>query len=319
MNRSEIRLAVAANLNQLAADEATVVSGQVTTAVINRHIDTTYRDTLFPYLSDKFPIDFRRNTYAKATYTASSTVSHVSGTTLTAVDAIFQNSMERSKFYIENTDEDEKIKIATYSSSTAIIMDSTVTGWTATDPIYVLGNVFSFGGDTTDIKEIVSAQIKYTADGRWYECDIRDYDDIVRTGLEPSRIPENSPIAYPTTVSVSGVPTQAIGFLPYPSSFAGQWRCTYIQKPPALTDATEPTLKFIGISDVIVNGTTAKCLRTLGMHADAQEWEEMDRRTGMILPRGTLALVGSYRPKNRNHPQRIRPSATFKNMIRGVV
>jgi hypothetical protein len=316
MNREQIRKRAARILNQLASDESTIISGQITETAFNEYIDDTDREDLYPILSNYFPDDYSQWTYPQATYTATSTIASVSTTTLNVNDSIFQNSMEG--LYIENITQDEKIKIATYVSATQVVMESTVAAWDPSDTIYVLGNIYTFGGDASNIKEIVKAEIKYTGnEERFINCDIRDEDDVIETNLE--LYSKSGPIAFPTTVTVSGVLTPAIGFLPHPDSYAGKWRTKRIRRPAALTDSTEPVLNRIGISDQIINGTVAKCFRALGMFDKAAQFEELDRRTGQVLPKGTLAKIATYRPKSRGKPQRIRPSGIYMNMIRRTI
>jgi hypothetical protein len=304
MTFENIKKRIADNLGVLASDDSTIVSGIFTETSIGNKVNDIYLEVLFPYLSDKFPQEFEQTTYPVSTYTATGTVSASStSTTLIATTSIFANSMEG--FQVYNATDDEYVKIVTYSSATQVTVDTTIGDTWDGDTIYVLGNEFTLGGGATDAKELSSIGIKYnSSDSYFTQCTRANKRTVM---YESDRYSTASPIFYETTVDVGGVPTSAIGIIPYPTHYDGKLQLLYTERPSSLSSSSdEPRLRNAGISDVIINGVTAWGFRRLDKFNEAERYEERDPRTGMILPKGTLALVRNLKLKTRSGPHKIK-------------
>jgi len=299
MNRETMRLRVAKNINQLSSDGSTFVDGIVTASSVNNQIDDIYREELFPLFSDKFPRDFEQVTYPISTYTATSTVSSSStGTTLVASNGIFDNTMEG--FTVYNATDDESTVIETYNSPTTVTVDASIGDDWDGDTIYILGDTYTFGGQAVDLKEIKEVMIKYSPSDTYYtRCLLESQEDLYQIGSESYS--KSLPRFSPTTVDVNDTPTPAIKFTPNPDSYEGKFKIRYIEKPPALTDSTEPTLKVAGISKVIINGTTAWALGLQKRWEDANVYQT-------LYERGKIDLIRNYKPVARSGPSRIRQS-----------
>jgi hypothetical protein len=296
MQLLDLKLNIAENLNQLSADGATIAGGRVTEAGITRKINQIYRDDLFPMLSDRFPQDFEQETYPQATYSATGTGSSSStGTTLVATTGIFDNTMEG--FTVENATDSTTAEIVTYTNTTTVTLDTTIGDTWDGDTIYVRGNEYVLGGETTDIKEIRQVLIKYTSTDDWTECKRMNKEDAVV--VDENQFSTSEPVFYLTTIDVSGVLQQGIGFMPYPTSYAGKFKVVYIEKPAALSSATDTTmLQNIGIDQVIVDGVTA------WGYSITEKWKAADRyRT--FFQEGKRNLLTNYKPKQRSGPKHI--------------
>lgn len=298
MQLSDLKLNIAEYLNQLDRDGSTIVEGRVTSASITRKINQIYRDELFPMLSDRYPQDFEQETYPQSTYTATGTVDSTStGTTLVATTGIFDNTMEG--FTVENTTDSSTREISTYTNATQVTVDSAIDDDWDGDTIYVRGNEFVLGGETTDIKEIRQVFIKYSSgDSYWKECRRLNREDALRVRDEGS-YSTGDPVFYLTTIDVDGVLKQGIGFLPYPTSYAGKFKVVYIEKPTALSSDTDTTmLGNIGIDQVIIDGVVAWGF------AVQEKWKSADRYRN-LYQEGKKLLLTNYKPKSRSGPTHI--------------
>lgn len=319
MQLQDIEKRVAENIGSLTEGD-TIASGRVSQTDIRNFINDVYRETpVFMYLSDKIPHQYKRKTQPFSTYTATGTAS-TSGTTLTATTDIFNNSM--LEMYVENPTTGEKIKIESYTSETVVTLETApTTAWSA-DTIYVLGDTFSFGGDTTDIKEVVKVEMKYSStDTKWTELTREDEEDLARDGSESYSV--NDPKWSQTSIveedgSGNLIRREAITLTPAPTSYLGKIRFTYIERPVALSTSTdEPILSVQGLSQVLVNGATYRALVIEERYEAAANYIEFHPRTRQKFPEGTLALVGYYKPKNRSGAKRLKLSPHFEGLRRG--
>jgi hypothetical protein len=300
MTREDIRIEIARNINQLAEDESTFINGVVTETSTNTKISNVYFQEVFPLLSDKFPTEFKQETYRFPTYTASGTVdSSSTGDSLVTTTSIFTNDMEG--FEVENATDDEKATIETYTSGTAVTLETDIDDDWDGDTIYILGNEFTFGGDTTDLKEIIRVEVKYASTDTTYRvCEKRRQEGVIRVGNET--VPKTSPIWYPTMVDISGAPYRGFGILPFPDSYAGKIKVTYVERPPELDDDSDvPLLDIVGVSQLIVDNVTAWALRI------KKEFDEADRHQ-MDYEKNLKRLVMSFKPMSRGGASRVRHS-----------
>lgn len=307
MTRDEIKIEIAKNINQLSSDETTIVDGKITETSINRKINNLYRDELFMMLSDRYPNDFERVTVPRQMYTATGTVDASStSTTLVTTSDVFTNDMEG--FYVENATDSEKIKIASYTSSTTVTLESSIGDTWDGDTIYVLGNVYTFGGDASDLKEVRNVGVKYDSSNDYFrKCERREYNDAFYYGNE--EFSEYSPIFYLTTVKTDSTTiSNAIGIFPRPGNYTDLLQIRYIEKPPELTGSDSPRLAVAGVGEVLVNGVTAWAKHVKG-ESDWGEWFSMYQD-------GQQRILNTYKPKARSGPSKIRKSPYLVGMRR---
>lgn len=305
---------IARHLGMLSSDGSTIIEGKITSTDLDNDINYVYREVLFPLLADKFPEDFSQPTYPQSTYVTYGTVDASStGTQLVTTTNVFANSMEG--FQVYNATDDAYATIVTYVSATTVNLDETIGNTWDGDLIYVLGNEFAFGGSMTDAKDILGVAIKYTNSAtEWTVCEQVKKQDVI---YEKGRYNTLNPKWYPVTIDVAGVPTQGIGIVPFPTNYDGQFQITYTERPPELDgDSKEPTLKVQGIGEPIINGVVAIGKRMQELFDEAPNFEEIDPVTGRILPKGTRALINTYRPRSRGGSRSIRLSRRWDSMRR---
>lgn len=309
MTREEMRIMVARNVNQLSGtDESTFVDSRLTDTAINTKLNDIYLEEVFPLLSDKFPEDFYQTTKPKQTYTATGTVdSSSTSTTLVATTSIFTSDMETNEYTVYNSTDDETREISSYTSATTVTVDSAIDDDWDGDTIYVLGAEYTLGGETTDAKEIVGVGIKYAStDDYFRECEARRKSDILRYGNEAYN--KYSPKWYRTTVDVSGDPMMGFGIRPYPDAYNGKYIVTYVEQPPSLSsDSDEPRLHVAGISEVIINGTTAWALRVQKNYDEAATYTA-------LYEKGKIDLVRNYKPRTRSGPTKVRTGGYVESL-----
>lgn len=314
MNLAQIRKEIFDNLNLLSSENDTSIrEGRVTLPAVNRNINYLYREVLFNQLSDKFPEDFERQTYPFATYTQTGTATTV-GTALTATTAIFDNTLEG--FKIQNPTTNESIEIATYVSPTQVTLKTAPSVNWSSATIYVLGNEYSFGGDAEDIKIIKELEVKYTATDNYFKiATFADKKDLITNGDE--WFSQTQPYYYKTTLhslddNSVAQPKSAFGILPYPTSYQGKLRITYIELPPQLlVDTDTPTLSVPGIGQCIVNGVTAWGYRKM------KDFEVADRYERLHLMQ-LDNIVRRYRPK-KYRKSKIEESTHFSAIKLGII
>lgn len=302
MNYITMTRRIADNLKMLSStDGMTITDGNgVTQAQIKNKINDLYREELFPLFSDKFPDDFKQGIYPLNTNTVSNTVStSSSGYNLYANSNTFSNSMEG--FKVQNTILNVFATIVTYVSPTQVILDTNIGSTWNNNTFYILGNEFTFGGDTTDIKEVKAVYVKYGSTDQYFRKCVRvDYEQSIEYGNET--FSKASPRFYLTSIQIANVNFQAIGILPYPTHYLGKLKFTYIQRPPALLlDNDIPILTIPGISEVIINGVTYWGLRQ-------QVRLDLADRYLQDYTKGKADLIMNYKPKVRSNPSVIRNS-----------
>lgn len=292
---------IADNLSMLSSDGSTILTNsRVTKAQIQNKINDIYREELFPRLSDKFPDDFKQGTYPYPTYTSMGTASASSTSySLIATSNVFSNSMEG--FTVQNITNGTTAKIVTYVSATQVTLDTQINDTWDGATFYVLGNEFTFGGDTTDIKEIKAIYIKYyNTDKYFVKCPRIDYEQAIEYGSES--FDRYSPKYYLTTINVNGTPTQAFGVLPFPLDYQGSIKLTYIQRPPALSaDTDSPLISTPGISEVIINGVSAWGYYQMTKFGAGDRYQS-------LYQTGITSLIQNYKPKVRSNPTSLRTS-----------
>ena len=317
MTLSEMAIAVAENLNIIAADHQTVVSNQIDLTSIYNKINRLYREEIFPLISDKFPNDFIQRMYPQNTFTVQGVVDATYSTnTLVSTTNIFDNTMET--FQVEITDPVsgetiQKVRLKTFVSPTEFELEEDLPTGLSGDVIFVLGNEFSFGGDVADIKEVLSASIKYNEKDIFRKCEYREKRDVISYGAEWTV--GMKPLWYLTSIRQSGANVSSIGFLPFPTSHDGAWAIEYIARPAFMSANDEPRLNIQGVSETLINGATAWGFRIFRMFQEATVYEGLYVGTpGDKMPSGKAGLIKNYKPKTRQGPTKLRLGSYYQGM-----
>lgn len=303
MTLLDMQLQIADNLNMVTADGTIRDGRRVTGASILRRLQTVYRERLWPVCADQWPEDSQRETYPISTYTASGTASASStASTLIATTNIFDNYMEG--FTVYNATDNTSATISKYVSATQVTLNVAINDTWDGDTIYVLGNVYQFNGDTTDLRELRQIAIKYAPSDTTYTIvTLRDYKDVVQSGDEV--FTKVAPMAYRTTVTVGNSIRPAVGILPFPDNYQGQLYFIYIAKPKDLGSTDEPLYTNAGICECLIAEVTAWGLQQQERYTQADRWKADAKQllTTMLL---------TYKPRSRSGPTKWRLSTYYE-------
>ena len=307
MQYSDIKKQTASNLGYVDSAGAILASKDVSETDIGNWVNSRYIDDLFSTLSSQYPEDFHRKGTLNF-YKTTGTVSAASATTtLVATGNIFNNGMVGDSVY--NSTDEELAVITAYTSATTVTLDTTIDDDWDGDTIYILGHEFGLGGNAVDLRGTTEVAIKYHSDDTDYitctkinepkESDKNDYHGYY----------EGSPVWYPTTVSISGVPTTAIGVLPEANeNVANGILIKYTEQPEALSaDVDVPKLP-LGSHSTIVFGATADGMRKLMRLDEADRFEQLYQARKMEMITSYLLTRGAGIP-------RVRPSRRLRRMI----
>lgn len=311
MTFQEIQLAVAENLGILAADESTIEEGKVTLNGIKNAINRIYREKIFQILANKYQQDFEVTTADINTYTATGNIDGATtGTTLVATTGVFANT--DVGYTVQNVTKNETVKIAAFINATTVTVDADISTWSASDEFYVLGNVYYFGGDAVDLKEIIQVGIKYSATDSNYTIAKREqYEHLIQYGNES--FSEAVPYFYLTSIKISGALKRAIGVFPHPSSYQGLINIKYVEKPPKMTNNTdEPILGVVGVSEALIDGTTAWGFRISKDFDAAREYQT-------LFADDLATILRSYRPKSRSGARKLKVARYISSMRRRTI
>lgn len=311
MTYLQMQQEVARNLKILASDDSTIIPGStVTLTGIKNKINAVYQDKFGEFLQRKYPQDFEQITYPLNMYRQSFTVSSSSsGTSLVSTTPVFANGDELFQVAFVNgsfgTAATAMVQLDTFVSSTQVTMDSAIDaykGYTG----YILGNEYTLNGAASDAKEIVGIQTKYsypTTSNFWNTAELRRKTDL--PPLDSRLFTTTAPIYYLMTAIESSLPVKGFGILPFPTDYRGQIQVTYTQRIAALSANSDiPRLEIEGISEAIINGTTAWGWRILGDENKAGMYEA-------LYQRDMIDITRNYRPRSRSHSSRLRLSDHF--------
>ena len=306
MTFANIKKRVASYIGYVDSSGDILTGKDITATDIGNWVNDRYLDDLFPTLSSQYPEDFRREGKMNFYKTTGTVAASSTSTTLVASSNIFNNGMVGDTVY--NSTDGEKAVITAYTSATTVTLDTTIGDDWDGDTIYVLGHEFGLGGNATDLRAIERVAVKYsTTDDYYRTCTRANKKDLLQDGSETYT--EVEPFWYPTTVSISGVPTSAIGILPEPSeNVANGVLIEYLETPTALSaDADVPRLP-LGSHSVLVLGATADALRKLMRLDEADRYEQKYQA-------GKMELITSYTMTRLGGPPRAVPSRRLRNML----
>lgn len=306
MTFSDLKKAVGANIRHYIRATNTWLTGRaVNEDDIGEIINHIYRDELFPLFAAQYPHDFRQVARANS-WIATGTVDAAStGTTLVSTTGIFSNEMEG--LYVYNETDDETAIIESYTSSTTVTLNSTIGDTWDGDTIYILGKEFTFGGEATDIYTVETIGVKYSDSDSYYKnCQILQYKpDIYQVGSETYS--SGSPVAYLTTLQVSGVMRSAVGILPKMNTkLSNAIELNYIAKPVKLSaDGDMPRLP---VDTILIQGATAWALKQKEEFSQANIWQN-------DYEKSKLTALARYLPTAMGYSQRARLPRIYSRMV----
>lgn len=260
MQKSDLIKYIAQSVGYWDFTGSAVMTGKnITSAMMLDALNFRYLEDVVPKFAKVKPEFFEQEAKAN-NYTASSTVSSNSSTTLVSVDAIFTSGSVECKVY--NSTVDEVANIVGYTNTTTVTLDGTY-DWTATDVIYLFTGIYTFGNDATDIMGYPSyVGIKFNTT----DTNFRKVVQFGATELYPdsygrdkfTEFSEIDPVYNLTTVKVSGVYESAIAVKPIPEvPIANGVYIKYTVKPAALSDDTDVPRLPLGYHKFIADGAIA--------------------------------------------------------------
>lgn len=328
MNFKSIYTEVARNLSLLGSDDISITpQGRVTLGGIKVQINLLYQDRIINYLIARFPLEFEQTTYPLQTYRTNFVVSASStGTTLISTTPVFNNSDEgyiiqfvQGSIFTGPTAPAaySQCKIIQYINNTTVVIDQTFnTGWIGLTS-FILGNEFEFNGDALNCKEIISLFYQFQPNSIPIQATLRQKSDMPYFKI--LGFSQEASVWYRTTHLVNGQAVRAVGIAPIPTDYRGTIIMNYTRRPAALVnDSDIPQLEISGISNVLINGTTAWGLRILGRKEEAQDYEEgtMLNNVRTRDPLGLKEMLKNFVPINRGRPAKLRLSERYISLQR---
>jgi len=329
MNFKSIYTEVARNLSLLGSDDVSITpQGRVTLGGIKIQINLLYQDRIVNYLIERFSLEFEQTTYPLQTYRTNFTVSGSStGTTLISTIPIFNNSDEGYTIQFVSagmpitgpnaTTAFANCKILQYISNNSVVIDQTVqSAWTGSTA-FILGNEFEFNGDAANCKEIISLFYQFQPNSIPIQATLRQKSDM--PFFKILGFSQGAPVWYRTTHLVNGQSIRAVGIAPIPTDYRGTIIMNYTRRPASLVnDSDVPQLEISGISNVLINGTTAWGLRILGRKEEAKDYEEEIRLNNVQTrePLGLKEMLKNFVPINRGRPAKLRLSERYISLQR---
>lgn len=307
MTLQEMRTEVARNVNVL-TDDGIISSGRVTQAAIDNKINQIYRDVIGQKLMSKYPNDFIADLRPQQTFTNTSTISDVSGTTITAAANIFSSYDVGCQ--IENPTRSEKARIQTYNNPQQVIVETAPTSDWVGDTVYVLGNHFTLGGQATDLKEFKQIKIKYQPDDTPAPATFVNYRDT--DWAQPDDFSKYTPAFRQKAIKTTAGAVNGIEIMPRPTSYLGEITGSYVEQPPKLVNDTDtPRLAVVGISEALIMGASAHMAVLQGDYDRAQQYRAS-------FQEALEFAFNSYRPKSSNTITKRRLSPKYLNIKRGA-
>lgn len=307
---------VARNLNLLSSDDTTIITGSNVTQVgIQNKLNSLYQDKFGQWLIRKYPQDDEQVTYPLYMYRQSFIVSASStGTTLISTTPIFANGDEGFQIAfvdgVFGTAPLGTLQIQTFVSTTQVTLFNDIPSDYIGTTGYILGNEFTLNGDASVIKEIISVETKYqypvSSWVEWQFAELRRKTDL--PNIDSNAFSSAAPIYYLTSDLESGQTLRAFGILPFPTDYRGQVRITITKRFDAMVNPTDvPRLENIGVSEPLINGTTAWGWRVLGDIEKSNIYES-------VYQRDMVDITRNYRPVNRAHSSKIRMSNYYERL-----
>ena len=240
MDFDTLRKRAAKWLNMLDSNGDILTGKDVTEEAIGDAINDAYREDACRALMSQYPDWFVKKEYM-ASYTTSFTAETTStGYTLVADSDVFSEDM--LGWYVYNDTDNERATITSYTSATTVTLKSEIGNTWDGDTIRILDLDIPIGS-TTDLISVRGLQVRYSVpgsgeEGGYVRATPRLEKDAIQSGYE--EFSTSSPIYYPTSKEVSGVPTYHIRILPgltVPDTEAIY--ITYLKIPSAMSGDTD--------------------------------------------------------------------------------
>jgi hypothetical protein len=306
MTFANIKKRIASNLGYVDSSGDILSGKDISETDIGNWVNDRYIDDAFSVLSSQYPEDFRQSGKLNFYKTTGTVSASSTSTTLVATGNIFNNGMVGDKVY--NSTDGELAEITAYTSATTVTIDKEIDDDWDGDTIYVLGHEFGLGGNATDARAIESVKVKYDSDDDYYTtCRWSEKNKLFQDGSETYS--EVAPVAYRTTVDISGVATTAIGILPEASeNVANGILIEYLEQPSALSSDTDVPRLPLGSHSLLVLGATADGMRKLMRLDEADRYEQKYQA-------GKVEMITSYTLTRLGQTPKVTPSRRLRNMV----
>lgn len=312
MTFDALKIRVGKNIKYYSDSAGWLTTRDVTETDIGDYINEVYTEELFPLFASRWPHMFRQTTlfdsWIMTTTVAAGTVDQTL-VIATSANVAFSNAMEGLLVYNETQDDSALLK--TFVDTDEFTVDSSydLDDWTAGDTIYVLGQEFAFGGDSTDLFTIERIKIKYTSTASYKIARVSNKPDLFVTGQES--FSKSFPEVYQTAVQDAGTIYPAIGILPKMDAKVGDAiEVDYIAKPSAMSSAT--AIPIIPVQESMICGGTMK----------AYEKKQDMRMATYWMNKYELAKVrdiSRYRPMTSNVPVQIKADRNTYYIHRRII
>lgn len=245
-------------------------------------INEIYLEELVPLFINKYPQDFRTTARADSWVANGTASAGLTSNTITTTTNIFANAMVG--LYIRNETDNTSTKIIRYNAANSVDVQLDDTSTWSNDSVYVLGQEFTFGGDTTDIYQLENIKIKYSSTDTYARAaTIVNKPQLFRYGWEIGS--QQAPTAYLTSLLINGVLTSGVGILPaFQNKVTGAIEVGVLVRPPVLVaDATVPRLP---VASALIAGATARAFENKHDFEKAAFWEaRYEKKTKESLSR----------------------------------
>jgi hypothetical protein len=300
MNLANIRKHVARNISQLSDDGYTIIDGVVNKLDIDDEINRIYLESIAHELISKNPDDFTTETKTN-TYRQSFSVTSIDLVNKLINSNIGVFGLADIGTRIQNPTTNEFYTIDNVISSQQILVKETPQSSLVGATCYILSNIILLDG-AENLKEVTKFEIRqnnYTTYTKARLETVNNYKD--KSNVYTNFFSE--PIYSVGTIEVGDTMQRCIFYYPYPITYDGEIRISYIKLPKRLSqDTDEPSMSITGISDTIILGVTSWACLTKGETDKYQLYEEKFR----LSLQNTL---NNYRPR-RTEPVRY---AGFRN------
>jgi hypothetical protein len=189
----------------------------------------------------------------------------------------------------------EKVKITNYISASEVTLESAMPVAWIGQTVYILGNYILLRGQLADFREVTGLEIKYYSTDT-YTFKAEKIRRSVQNSTDTRWYNRAEPYYYETTIREAGIQTRAIGLLPYPVNYNGQFTLYYTQLPAELVNDTDVfQLDVVGITEAIIAEVTAWGAKILGL-------DKLFAQSSIEAKELISQILTSYKPRSRGGP-----------------
>lgn len=280
----------------------------VTETDIGEFVNEIYTEELFPLYASRYPHLFRQTGYLNSWLDSFTVSASSTSTTLVSGTSVFTNGMVGLTLY--NETDDEYAVIDSYTNATTVTLDTTIGDTWDGDTVYILGQVFTFGGDAVDLFTVESISLRYNStDINISKAEMRDEEDVYFTGDEIGS--QSRPLVYLTSVNTATGLQAGFGILPkFTKKVTKGIKVVYIAKPSAMTNASD--VPILPIDSSLIAGATARAFEEMQEFQKANYWmSKYELKKKQDLSR--------YKPQTSNRPVQIKLNRNVSYIHRRII